>query len=124
MRNAISSAVPRTCTWCANTIGTTAFIDDAGQNYCSFNHLIEYGKLTTTTPSSFDCAARKQGTAGGNDPADCDWPVCGCDPAANKVVQVLVESGWLSPDEKNAYARKVRDQAFREAKAYRPDQIW
>lgn len=28
---------------------------------------------------SFQCAARRQGTAGGNDPADCDWPHCGCD---------------------------------------------
>lgn len=27
----------------------------------------------------FECAARRQGTAGGNDPADCDWPNCGCD---------------------------------------------
>ena len=24
------------------------------------------------------CAARRQGTAGGNYPADCDWPNCGC----------------------------------------------
>ena len=27
---------------------------------------------------AFQCAARAQGTAGGNDPADCDWPYCGC----------------------------------------------
>ena len=25
-----------------------------------------------------DCAAKRQGTAGGNDPVDCDWPNCGC----------------------------------------------
>lgn len=25
------------------------------------------------------CAARRQGTAGGNDPTDCDWPRCGCE---------------------------------------------
>lgn len=30
--------------------------------------------------SEWKCAAREQGTAGGNDPADCDWPWCGCDP--------------------------------------------
>lgn len=35
------------------------------------------------------CAARKQGSAGGNDPADCDWPICGCDPHANKVIAAL-----------------------------------
>jgi hypothetical protein len=45
---------------------------------------------------SWVCAAQKQGTAGGNDPADCDWPVCGCDPAASKVIADLEESGLLS----------------------------
>jgi hypothetical protein len=45
--------------------------------------------------ASWHCAARKQGTAGGNDPADCDWPVCGCDPYANKVIAALQESGAL-----------------------------
>ena len=29
--------------------------------------------------AAFKCAALVQGTAGGNDPADCDWPHCGCD---------------------------------------------
>lgn len=28
----------------------------------------------------FQCAAIKQGTAGGNDPASCGYPECGCDP--------------------------------------------
>lgn len=40
------------------------------------------------------CAARKQGTAGGNDSADCDWPGCGCDPYAQKVIDAIEESGW------------------------------
>lgn len=39
------------------------------------------------------CGARKQGTAGGNDPADCNWPFCGCDPYANKVIAAIEESG-------------------------------
>lgn len=43
------------------------------------------------------CAARAQGTAGGNDPADCNWPVCGCDPAADRVIAALQESGAI-PD--------------------------
>jgi hypothetical protein len=43
------------------------------------------------------CAARRQGTAGGNDPADCDWPVCGCDPYADKVIASLQEAGHLVP---------------------------
>lgn len=38
-----------------------------------------------------ECDARKQGTAGGNAPADCDWPGCGCDERANKVIESLLE---------------------------------
>ena len=41
---------------------------------------------------AWTCAARKQGSAGGNDPADCDWPFCGCDPYADKVLAVVEES--------------------------------
>lgn len=46
-------------------------------------------------PKIWTCAARKQGTAGGNEPADCNWPMCGCDPYANKVIDALQESGLL-----------------------------
>lgn len=67
----------------------------------------------------WSCAARAQGTAGGNDPADCDWPLCGCDPYALKVVEALHESGWRSPTEIEQYARKTREQALREAAADR-----
>lgn len=42
---------------------------------------------------SWECSARKQGTPGGNDPADCDWPGCGCDPQANKVLEAIDEAG-------------------------------
>ncbi len=49
-------------------------------------------KLETKRPP-WECAARKQGTAGGNEPADCDWPLCGCDPYANKVTAALDEAG-------------------------------
>jgi len=45
--------------------------------------------------SVWKCGARAQGTAGGNDPADCDWPTCGCDPYATKVIGALQESGAL-----------------------------
>jgi hypothetical protein len=66
---------------------------------------------------NFECGARKQGTAGGNDPADCDWPVCGCDEYATKVIETLHESGWMSPDEVQAYARKTRQIALEDAAA-------
>lgn len=38
------------------------------------------------------CAARRQSLP---EPAECDWPVCGCDPAANKVIEALEEGGML-----------------------------
>jgi hypothetical protein len=50
-----------------------------------------------------DCAARKQGTAGGNYPADCDWPHCGCDPHADKVMAALQEEGYPTPTEARAF---------------------
>lgn len=39
------------------------------------------------------CKALKAGSAGGNYPQDCDWPFCGCDPAANRAIEALEESG-------------------------------
>lgn len=50
-------------------------------------------KLEAKQPP-WECAARKQGTAGGNEPADCDWPLCQCDPYANKVITALDEAGF------------------------------
>lgn len=63
------------------------------------------------------CGALAQGTAGGNDPADCGWPGCSCDLYATKVIESLRESGWLSPDEVQNYARKTREIALRDAAA-------
>jgi hypothetical protein len=40
------------------------------------------------------CKADRSGI-GGNTPQDCDWPVCGCDPYADKVIAALQESGKL-----------------------------
>jgi hypothetical protein len=39
---------------------------------------------------TFTCAARKQSLP---EPADCNWPSCGCDPMADKVIEALRESG-------------------------------
>lgn len=35
---------------------------------------------------------------GAHDPQECDWPVCGCDPAANKVIDGLADRGLLASD--------------------------
>lgn len=45
---------------------------------------------------SWKCAADRSG-GGGNDPQDCDWPTCGCDPHANKVIETLQDCGWHAP---------------------------
>lgn len=42
------------------------------------------------------CKARSC-NLGGSDPQDCDWPFCGCDPKADRVIEALQESGWSSP---------------------------
>jgi hypothetical protein len=41
---------------------------------------------------TFRCKARSA-NMGANDPQDCNWPVCGCDPYADKVIETLSESG-------------------------------
>lgn len=39
------------------------------------------------------CKARAASTAGGNDPVDCDWPWCGCDPVADRVLAAIQDQG-------------------------------
>lgn len=46
-------------------------------------------------------------------PNDCDWPLCGCDPAAHKVIAALEESGHMTKDTGLIVARLrevMRDQ--------------
>lgn len=44
-------------------------------------------------PKHYACKAREAGTAGGNEGQDCDWPFCGCDPAATRVLSAIQEQG-------------------------------
>lgn len=39
------------------------------------------------------CKARAAGTAGGNDPQDCDWPWCCCDPVVGRILSAIQEQG-------------------------------
>jgi hypothetical protein len=41
------------------------------------------------------CKARAASTAGGNDPQDCNWPWCGCDPLADRVLAAIQEQGLV-----------------------------
>jgi hypothetical protein len=46
----------------------------------------------------FSCKARA-GNTGSLDPQDCDWPFCGCDEYASKVLETVEESGYATPRE-------------------------
>ncbi len=64
--------------------------------------------------SGWQCGARKQGSAGGNDPADCDWPFCGCDPYADKVLSAAEESGqeFRRPLTREGIVEAMRDDPY------------
>ncbi|WP_431860059.1 hypothetical protein [Azospirillum sp.] len=59
-------------------------------------HAVEFAGsvLAETGRSGFTCHARS-GSTGANDPQECDWPVCGCDPQAAKVLEALEERGVM-----------------------------
>lgn len=54
----------------------------------------------------FKCKADRSG-AGGNTPQDCDWPCCGCDPYADKVIAVLQERGTPTYEELGAIVARM-----------------
>ena len=62
--------------------------------------------------SDWTCKARASSLP---DPQDCDWPHCGCDPHAPKVLEALQEEGYLSPREADALRVQVRAEALEEA---------
>jgi len=51
------------------------------------------GELRALLDNTFTCAARAAAT---DPPQDCDWPFCGCDPYASKVIDTLDECGKLT----------------------------
>lgn len=51
------------------------------------------------------CRAR----ATADPPQDCDAPFCGCDPAWSYAIELLRESGWLSPEEIRVQVRQRVD---------------
>lgn len=52
------------------------------------------GVCDQTSGEARQCAARRQALP---EPADCNWPDCGCDPHATKVIEALLEQGWSGP---------------------------
>lgn len=70
------------------------------------------------------CKARAAGSTGGNYPQDCDWPVCGCDPYADKVIDALEDYGQ-KPELTLllTVARILRSRLPEMAPAYQEDDI-
>jgi hypothetical protein len=43
----------------------------------------------------WECMGRKQSLP---EPGECNWPYCGCDEHATKVIEALIEQGWTPPN--------------------------
>lgn len=92
---------------------------------------------------SWKCMARHS-NMGANDPQECNWPICGCDPHADRVIEALQESGILPEakqeatppaqpmkaltealndprykEESTKIAREIGEQANRDVASYR-----
>jgi hypothetical protein len=55
------------------------------------------------TVGGWKCGADRYGP----DPQDCNWPYCGCDPHAERVMSDLAEHGWYTPDEVSDLKRQI-----------------
>ncbi len=68
---------------------------------------------------SYQCAVRRAGKT--DLPQDCDWPFCGCDPHADKVIEAIQESGRLSPRDHLSAFRDLETQWFQAARGLREE---
>lgn len=48
----VTTAVPRKCSACGRLIIVTAYVDNDGRQYCSVEHLTEFGELDDVTGKS------------------------------------------------------------------------
>jgi hypothetical protein len=65
---------------------------------------------------AWTCMGRRQSLP---EPADCNWPDCGCDPHATKIIESLIEQGWREPPAPlpwNAFANRSYEPVERRAK--------
>lgn len=59
----------------------------------TLNEAIDTSITSKPPEAAFRCGAR--GSVGANLPQDCNWPICGCDPYAGKVIAALQECDLL-----------------------------
>lgn len=71
-----------------------ALLADNSPNKKRFERIAEIleALVQDAADASWQCATRKQSSP---EPADCNWPMCGCDPYADKVIAAMQESGFV-----------------------------
>jgi Lar family restriction alleviation protein len=94
-------------------------VDNAGASYiectgcgaCTQLHfdrkenLIDSWNRRVNSSGDWRCAANPHGVV----PQDCDWPNCGCDPHAERVIFGLVECGWESPQAVGQMQSRIKE---------------
>ena len=97
--------------WSANykKHGDLAIVDWSGSQL--EYHLANFAARQAAQPTSeqqWKCKARSA-NMGANDPQECNWPMCGCDPYADKVIAALQEHGiiFAIPSKLEEIARKI-----------------
>lgn len=57
-------------------------------------------------PQDWKCSAQPRAAI----PTDCNWPNCGCDPHAERVMEGLREAGWMDPDQIRELTAELRER--------------
>lgn len=91
--DAVLSGTPEEASTEKQPICTHPNCSCAGRRCLAYDGSREEASTAAGEAVAWECGARKQGTAGGNYPSDCGWPICGCDPNAVAVLAALEDQG-------------------------------
>lgn len=61
--------------------------------------------LSSPRAETWECVGRKQAYP---EPGECDWPGCGCDPNATKVIESFLEQNWKPPLDRKAVTAALK----------------
>lgn len=80
-----------------NGVGHIAFSPEQARNLARLlnKHADE---LELRSPIGLVTCKARSANMGANDPQDCNWPMCGCDAYADKVIEALQESGVIGEE--------------------------
>ena len=85
---------------------------------CSFHSQVSEERAALVAAAQpWKC--RAQPTA--DPPQDCNFPFCGCDPGAEKVIDTLLECGWVDQDEHLRLVAAAQDRTLLEAAEFAID---